>query len=398
MAYHQKRQVETHMKYQPNFNDPRVIKRVSNAIGFTKAMTSSKRPKPISTRFIDKHFGMQNHQLSKYLRNTLLICVNNRYNKDSGTCKSYVFNTFGMSFLVEAVNQSSRVPVLSSGVPVPVNDSSCVNNILIKGGVTHKGRISVTQVEEDYARQWCRSQYKEELETLDFQYEEKSHRQWNTIQSIRNETRVPLLAQYGLKHQYDIKTCAPTLLYQYSFMVPDATGVCLTTLEHYLQHSDSVRQDLATRADMTLSEAKETITSLFAGAVLSRYPGSSVMKRLDGDIAKVEFLQQDRYLTDLRADIKEMWDPIKETVPPTYMIDKNGKRRKRPFNARAKWNIYFQLERTVMQCCYVYLKTTNNKYFNEHDGFTSQKEVDLDELRLFISDHTGFDLTFEEKL
>mgnify|MGYP003678833258 CR=1 FL=1 len=368
MAYHQKRQVETHMKYQPNFNDPRVIKRVSNAIGFTKAMTSSKRPKPISTRFIDKHFGMQNHQLSKYLRNTLLICVNNKYNKDSGSCKSYVFNTFGMSFLVEAI--SSRVPVLSSGVPVPVNDSSCVNN----------------------------NQYREELETLEFQYEEKSHRQWNTIQSIRNETRVPLLAQYGLKHQYDIKTCAPTLLYQYSFMVPDATGVCLTTLEHYLEHSDSIRQDLATRADMTLSEAKETITSLFAGAVLSRYPGSSVMKRLDGDIAKVEFLQQDRYLTDLRADIKEMWDPIKETVPSTYMIDKNGKRRKRPFNARAKWNIYFQLERTVMQCCYVYLKTTNNKYFNEHDGFTSQKEVDLDELRLFISDHTGFDLTFEEKL
>jgi hypothetical protein len=385
------------MKYQPNFNDPRVIKRVSNAIGFTKAMTSSKRPKPISTRFIDKHFGMQSHKLSKYLRNTLLICVNHKYNKDSGTCKSYVSNTLGMSFLVEAVNQSSRVPVLSSGVINPVNDSFH-NNILIKGGVTHKGRISVTQVEEDYANQWASNQYREELETLEFQYEEKSHRQWNTIQSIRNETRVPLLAQYGLKHQYDIKTCAPTLLYQYSFMVPDATGVVLETLEHYLQHSDSVRQDLATRADMTLSEAKETITSLFAGAVLSRYPGSSVMKRLDGDIAKVEFLQQDVYLSNLREDIKEMWEPIKETVPPTYMIDKNGNKRKRPFNARAKWNIYFQLERKVMHCCYAYLESKDNKYFNEHDGFTSQKEVDLKELSQFIQHNTGFNLTFEKKI
>lgn len=384
------------MKYKPNFNDPRVIRRVENAIGFTKAMTSAKRPKHLAGVFIDKHLGMQNNPLSKYLRNKLLICTDNRYNKDSGICKSYVFNTFGMSSLVEAI--SSRVPVLSSGVPVPVNDSSRVNIIPIKRGVTHKGRISIIQVGEDYARQWCRSQYKEELETLEFQYEEKSHRQWNTIQCIRNETRVPLLAEYGLKHQYDIKTCAPTLLYQYSFMVPDATGEVLETLEHYLEHSDSIRQDLATKADMTLSEAKETITSLFAGAVLSRYPSSSVMRRLNGDVAKVQFLQQDEYLTDLRADIKTMWNTIKTSVPPSYMIDKNGKRRKRPFNPRAKWNIYFQLERKVMQCCYAYLKSKDNKYFNEHDGFTSQKEVDLDELRLFIQHNTGFNLTFEKKL
>lgn len=384
------------MKYKPNFNDPRVIRRVENAIGFTKAMTSAKRPKHLAGVFIDKHLGMQNNPLSKYLRNKLLICTDNRYNKDSGICKSYVFNTFGMSSLVEAI--SSRVPVLSSGVPVPVNQSSRVNIIPIKRGVTHKGRISIIQVGEDYARQWCRSQYKEELETLEFQYEEKSHRQWNTIQCIRNETRVPLLAEYGLKHQYDIKTCAPTLLYQYSFMVPDATGEVLETLEHYLEHSDSIRQDLATKADMTLSEAKETITSLFAGAVLSRYPSSSVMRRLNGDVAKVQFLQQDEYLTDLRADIKTMWNTIKTSVPPSYMIDKNGKRRKRPFNPRAKWNIYFQLERKVMQCCYAYLKSKDNKYFNEHDGFTSQKEVDLDELRLFIQHNTGFNLTFEKKL
>jgi len=390
------------MKYKPNFNDPRVIRRVENAIGFTKAMTSAKRPKHLSGVFIDKHFGMQNNPLSKYLRKKLLICTNNRYNKDSGICKQYVSNTFGMSSLVEAID--SVKDGVCYGVsdlvrPGSKRDSSSVNtNIPIKGGVTHKGRISIIQPTEDYAKQWCRTQYREELETLEFQYEEKSHRQWNTIQSIRNETRVPLLAEYGLKHQYDIKTCAPTLLYQYSFMVPDATGVVLETLEHYLENSDTVRLKVAREADMTLSEAKETITSLFAGAVLSRYPSSSVMRRLNGDVAKVQFLQQDAYLTDLRADIKEMWDTIKTSVPATYMIDKNGKRRKRPFNPRAKWNIYFQLERTVMQCCYAYLNSKDNKYFNEHDGFTSQKEVDLNELRLFIHHNTGFNLTFEKKI
>ena len=386
--------METHMTYQPNFNDPRIIRRVRNAIGFTKAMTSAKKPRPLGTLFIDKHFGMQNNPLSKYLRNKLLICTNNKYNKDTGICKQYLHSSNGLLFLVEAI--SSRVPV-SSLVPVPLNDSSRVINIPIKGGATHTGRISVIQVEE-YALQWAKEQHKDQLETLEFQYEEKSNRQWNSIQCIRNETRKPLLSQHGLNHQYDISTCAPTLLYQHSFQVPEATGECLETLEHYLEHKSQVRKNISVEADMTIEQTKETITSLFAGAVLTTYPDSSVMRRLDKDIAKVKFLQANPYLTSLRADIRTMWETIKTSVPPTYMIDKNGKQRKRPFNARAKWNIYFQLERTVMNSCYEYLRSKDNKYFNEHDGFTSQKEVDIDELRLFILSNTGFNLTFEKKI
>tara|TARA_R110002153_G_scaffold15730_3_gene55909 strand:- start:2382 stop:3536 length:1155 start_codon:yes stop_codon:yes gene_type:complete len=384
------------MNYQPNFNDPRVIKRVNNAIGFTKAITSATKPKQLPTRLIDKHFGMQTHKLSKYLRNKLLRCVDDSYNMDTGQCKSYVFNTSGMSFLVEAVNQSSRVPVLSSGVINPVNDSFH-NNIPIKEGHKPYTHHSVTQV-YDQAMKWAKETYKEELETLEFQYEEKSSRDINPIQSIKNEVRKPLLAQYGLRHQYDVKACAPNILYQYSFMVPEATGVVLETLEHYLENSDAMRKKIAYETDIPLHQAKETITSLFSGAQISAYWNNSIMKRFNHDIAKVEFLKQHPYLTALRADIKEMWDPIKETVPKEYYITTTGKRRKRAFGPKIKWNIYFQLERKVMQCCYAYLNSKDNKYFNEHDGFTSQKEVNLDELRLFIKNNTGFNLTFEKKI
>ena len=211
--------METHMIYEPNFYDPRVIKRIKKAIGFTKAMIPSHKTKEISSLLIDKHFGMANNPLSRYLRETILICTDEHYNFGSygSKCKGYVSNTSGMSFLVEAVNQSSRVPVLSSGV----------NKIPMKGEGTGGRKDHIIIQVYDQAMEWAKETYKEELETLEFQYEEKSSRDINPIQSIRNETRRPLLAQYGLKHQYDVKTCAPTLLYQHSFMVPDATGVVL---------------------------------------------------------------------------------------------------------------------------------------------------------------------------
>jgi hypothetical protein len=180
-------------------------------------------------------------------------------------------------------------------------------------------------------------------------------------------------------------------------MVPEATGVVLETLEYYLENIDDVRKKLAYDLDIPLHQAKETITSLFAGAHPSTNWRNSFMKRFNYDKAKVRFLQQDGFITDLRTDIKDMWDPIKETVPKEYYITTTGKRRKRPFNSKVKWHVYFMLEKEVMFFCYEYLKSKDNKFFNEHDGFSSQKPVDLDELSSFVREHTGFDLTFEEK-
>ena len=38
---------------------------------------------------------------------------------------------------------------------------------------------------------------------------------------------------------------------------------------------------------------------------------------------------------------------------------------------------------------------TNNKYFLEHDGWTSQEQVNLEELEVFVRNTTGFELNFE---
>jgi hypothetical protein len=69
--------------YQPNFNDPRVLSRIKTALGFACAVMSETKSHPWSSRYIDKFFGSQRNDLSKYLRKTLLICTDEFYRFNS---------------------------------------------------------------------------------------------------------------------------------------------------------------------------------------------------------------------------------------------------------------------------------------------------------------------------
>ena len=357
--------------YRPNFNDSRVITRCRRAIGFTKALVSASKPTPLSTRFIDRHFGISSNKLSKYLRDTLLVCVDDSYNMDSGECKKYVHSQSGIDFVYSRISNKS------------------------KNTDTHSAPSVINL--RDSALEWATQTYEQQLDTLDFQYQEKSHRLFNPIQSIRSETRKQLLAQYGLTHQYDIDCAAPTILYQYSFMVPDATGEILETLEHYLQNRSLVRERLALEAEITHTQAKKIINALFAGAQLSIYKNSSIFKMVEYDVSKIKFLQQHPYLTALRADIKTMWEVIKSVAPIKYFVTTTGKTRRKPFNGRAKWDIYFRLERRVLEEVKSYMTEIDSKYFLEHDGFTSQKKIDPQDLGYWIQAGTDFKLKLSEK-
>jgi hypothetical protein len=78
-----------------------------------------------------------------------------------------------------------------------------------------------------------------------------------------------------------------------------------------------------------------------------------------------------------------------------YITTKTNKSRLLPLSSRDKWNLYFRLERQVLDTIRNYLDKTGNKYFLEHDGFTTQKQLDENELLDEIYDKTGFILELE---
>jgi hypothetical protein len=354
--------------YTPNFNDPRVIKRVKTALGFTNAMLKD-TPKRMSCRFIDKHFGMSSHKLSRYLRDNLIICVNNNYNKDTGVCKSYVANNSGRVYLNEMIG----------------ND---INSTM----------HSATQV--DSAIEWAQNTYADELESLNFTYKDKSHRLCNPIQNIRSDVRAELLAKQGLSYNYDISAAAPTLLYQYSLRCGGATGEVLEHIESYIADKDVLRNKLALSTDLSTKVIKQLINALFAGAALSGHPQRALFKLIGCDTAKMVFLQQHEDLTALRNDIKHMWSIIKVDANVRYYSDKfnkDGSNRKIRFGPKDKWNIYFQLERRVLNEIRSYLSVVGSKCFLEHDGFRTTQKIDTIDLQHWIAGGTGYNVLIVEK-
>ena len=355
--------------YTPNFNDPRVIKRCLKAVGFAQARlrssASSRKDngQPLSTRLIDKHFGMATNPLSKYLRATLLHTTNERYNKDTGQCKEYIYSASGMRHLADFIT-----------------------------------------VTDNTALDWATETYNDELSTLNFEYIEKSHRLFNPIQNIKSETRTTLLANHGLKYQYDVVCCAPILLYHYTFFVPGVTGEVLETIEDYIQNRSRVRNQLASDLEVSTDVIKKFINALFNGArvTTSLFGSATVMTLFDNDIAKVEMIKQHDYIIALRKDIWTLWDTIKSALEVEYITDKNGNRRKRALNSKMRWNVYFQLERQYINSCRDYMDMTNIKYFLIHDGWATDKKIDVDDMSRYVRDITGFgniiDIQVEESL
>lgn len=367
------------MSYTPNLKDPRTQKRVKRAIAFCNAFLSDNKPRGWSTRYIDKYFGQQQNELSNWLRTKLLICTNERYAMDSGICKEYIKNQIGIVDLLEQI--ISYPSVLQVGTK----------------------SISVLQVTKDLIN----IEFGKELKSKQFTYEDKANRLWHDLQRVKKEYKQEIFFENGLKHQYDIECCAPTLIHQYSQQIPEIIhnkkwvqgpmDLYLFALRRYLKDRKEVRNELATEAEITYEQSKEIINALLMGAQLGLNKDSDIYKLLNGDKARIEFLKQHEYLKQLRDDIKLCWEYIKPTLPRKSILTKSGKHRMLPVSNKQKAGIYFDLERRVLNASRDYLNRINNKYFLEHDGFVCEREINMDELSKWVYINTGFDIKLDHK-
>jgi hypothetical protein len=293
-----------------------------------------------------------------------------RYNTgERGICKKYLLNQTGLDYL---------------------RDSLKTNNIQTYPSVLEVAR-------EDHAL---------EFNTGLFEYKDKSNRLWHPLQRYRKEIRTQLLADHGYPHQYDISTCAPTLIHQKSQMITeiiDSKGkwqqgpmdLYLFALTRYLKEKDQVRKQLSQELDLPIPAVKEVINALFAGAVISKNMDSDIYHILNGDVSRIEWLKQDTYIQELVADIKTCWEYLRPIMPLRTKTTKKGTERRLPVNSKQKWHLYFELERQVINSVRTYMEERSIRYFLIHDGWSSSSEIDRDELSDYVRTTTGFDLQFD---
>lgn len=373
------------MTYQPNFQDPRTQRRIRRALGFAVACISAHEPREWSTRYIDRWFGISSNNLSRYLRQQLLICVEHRYKL--GHSKKYLLNTQGRDYLKHNLGLAPELVVEQQNKPQPKD--------------------------QDLAIAWAKTEFAKELATRVFTYRHKSNRNWHPLQHVRRAIKQQVFRDSGLKYQYDIECCAPTLLLQHSQQIPlkldleqlvgpknckrplwlqGPMDLWLDHIQQYLRDRTEIRNALAQRLEIDPNKVKQIITALFAGARIALNTDSAIYQLLDGDLARIHALKQDPYVQGLVQDIKIMWLYITPTMS-RRTSNKTG--RLVPISSREKWHRYFQLEYQVLSAITDYLTLTDNEFFTEHDGWSCRYEVDQNLLRNHVRERTGFDIKLD---
>jgi hypothetical protein len=147
--------------------------------------------------------------------------------------------------------------------------------------------------------------------------------------------------------------------------------------------------ELGNEAELEPKKVKVLINALFCGARLGNNKSFALSELLEHDTAKIVYLQQNEFISELRKEIKTIW----EYITPTMSRSRNIKtKRLKPISSRDKWNIYFRLESEVMNSIKKFIKQNNLKCFLEHDGWVCDNEINTNELLKAIEIQTGFQI------
>ena len=358
--------------YIPNFDDKRVSARCKTALGFAVGVLSTEKAKPWSTRYIDKHFGQQQNKLGKSLRASLLICEDEHWGMHTGKCKQYRANAEGIECLKEQIAHvlpDEVIPAtLTTNWEQPVRDNHLVRHLMER-------------------------EYGDQLRSGEFDYRISSHRLWNNLQNIRSVYRKPMMSEYGYSHNYDIEACAPNIIEQLSRRY--GNDLYMPALDDYIIGRTAFRKQISEEFELSLKDTKVFLNSLFCGASVGFNPQFATSIMLDNDTAKITLAKEHPTIMQLREDIKLCWCHIVDSKQEISRRRKIVTNRLQPVTSRERWSVYFKYEAEVISSISRYLRELNIKCFLEHDGFTSDKAINVVELCSRVKLDTGFDLNID---
>ena len=321
--------------WNPNLNDPRVIKRLQNSLDWVSNYLKPNKDQWLSTREIQRQFGSLSRPLGIWIRDQLLICTNTHYSTASGQCKQYRLNQDGYLKICHDMNYE------------PVVQISIKNQ--------------------------------EELDTGQFEYTEKGHREYHPLQNLPKRLKKPLLTSKGYRHEYDIQCCAQTLILQHARRLGFVKAT--PALDRYIANRSQLRDQLSQELELDTAIIKKILTAILNGGSISIWHENMIFSYVGYNKLMIHQLRVNQYIQQYQREVRDMWKHIRGT------LDLNKGQR---FNAKMKSEIYRFLEESVRVVIKRYLKKTNNVAFIEHDGWSSTKPVDIDQLTFEVSKQTGF--------
>ena len=152
---------------------------------------------------------------------------------------------------------------------------------------------------------------------------------------------------------------------------------------HYIANKDIHRLRLADKLGVDIKTIKKALTAITAGAPFNPTKGA-LIKMFDYDIFTFAEFKGDLFVRGYVDDMKTLWKSLKPQIRPEGRL-----------TCRDKWMCYFKQERVVMDAITDYLDSKGYSYFIEHDGFVTNKKVNLQQLHKAVKDATMYRIYFD---
>jgi hypothetical protein len=371
-------------KYQPNFNHLRVRSRINLALAFIERTFKLKH----SELYISKHqidhkdnLGSSSNPLSQYLREVLLICTDNsyRFNSEQNKSKRYRANHLGVQYLREQLKETTAI-------------SWWHYRDLYKANAqyTHSNVVLLDEYQQEQADS-AFDEYQEEIDSGQFVMKAKGYREYHRLQTIPRDIRTKKFAQAGYCHDYDIEAAAPTLLLQRARLMGHTTAT--PAIDAFLNNKVEIRQYLADTAHIEYSQAKQTITALFQGGILSTHSTNKIFTTiLHFNGSAISALQQCEYVELLKKEISDIWRTLSRDIERQTIVDRNGNTRKKRITGKQKAAIYGETEQEIIKSVKRYIKKKEKsiRVMFEHDGWRCDRIIDRDDLISHVRRTTGY--------
>lgn len=332
------------MSYQPNPKNKAFIRRANLALEFVDKYVHS-TPNFLSSTWIEnpQHFGSHRNELSAWLKQQLLICVDPHFNYLTGKCKKYIRNPAGYKELIDLL----------------------------------KGKIVVS------------AEQQQQLDTGNFPYNNQSDRSFTSAQYIPRYKRNSILNNNGYRYHYDIEATAPTLLVQRARTLnPNLT---IPSLEYYMNNRSEVRQRIAVACFISEEQVKAVINSILQGGTISPWDQNKIFNKiLSRSYSAVRLLNTNSDISDLKRDINNLWDILRVDIPVRYKLNKQGLTVPVRVNAKEKASVYRALETQVARPIRKYLNKQSLRYLWLHDGWSCDQGVEPIEIVQVVRRQTGY--------
>lgn len=396
------------MKIQePNWRDQRTYNTVYRALGWAVARLRVDSDVSVSVEEIQRYLGkIYKNTAPRWLYHNLLVTTSSHYNHNTGKTKQYRLNAQTVAFLNDYLylfEDGDYWDVMSNMIVSQwprdfchahwqaTTDANDYAQDILAGQIDLQCRQPTQRALDDHIWDLGAGQ----LETGEIIYQDKSHRLWNPLQNLQSHVKRDLLSQYQYHYHYDIRSAAPTLLVEHALQSHD---LHIPALRKLIQDPVPLRDHIACNITTLASKKspKKIINALVAGARLTHWRSSMIMAETQNNRQAVEWLSTDPEIQSLRRDIKTLWHALDPQLGPRKSItDRRGCRRRQPRTSREKWDLYFQVERRVLDQVQGLFRQQQARIFLEHDGWSSQRLIDPQEIQDHIRRQLGYRVTIK---